>query len=106
MFGHKKLTTARYNYAVRFICKNEQAMKADSLAKKLLHNNVTGFWKEVRALNNSKTTLPCTVEGISGTDNIAELWRQHHSIVFNGIQSDAYKVGSVASNALVVVTTH
>ena len=33
---------------------------------KLLGNDVTGFWKEVRALNRVSTSLPCTVEGVSG----------------------------------------
>lgn len=47
VFEHKKLTNARYKYAIRFICKNEQAMRADSMAKKLIGNNVNDFWKEV-----------------------------------------------------------
>lgn len=106
VFEHKKSTTARYKYAVRFICKNEQAMRADSLAKKLSHNNVIGFWKEVKALNNSKTSLPCTMEGISRTDNIADLWRQHYNVLFNDINSDVYRVGSLASNELVGVTPY
>lgn len=106
VFVHKKSTTAKYKYAVCFICKNTQAMRADSLAKKLSHNNVTGFWKEVRVLNNSKTSSPCTMEGISGTDNIAELWRQHYNTVFNAVKSDGYSVGSISSNELVGVTPY
>lgn len=70
VFEHKKLTNAKYNYAIRFIYKNEQAMRA-SMARKLIGNNVNDFWKEVRVLNNCKTFLPCTVEGISGPDKIA-----------------------------------
>ena len=37
---------------------HEQAMRADALADKLLCNNVVGFWKEVRALNRTNTSLP------------------------------------------------
>lgn len=48
--------------------RNEQAMRADSMAKKLLSNNAINFWKEVRVLNNRKT-----FSTISGTDNIVEL---------------------------------
>ena len=51
VLDHKKLTNARYKYAVRYISKHEQVMRVDSMAEKLLGNNVTGFWKEVRALN-------------------------------------------------------
>ena len=57
VFEYKKLTNARYKYAIRFICKNEQAMRADSMAKKLLSNNAIDFWKEVRGINNSKISL-------------------------------------------------
>lgn len=79
-------------------------MRADSQAKKLSHKNVIGFWKEVRALNNSKTPLPCTMEGTSETDNTAELWRQHYNVFFNAIKSDVYRIGSIASNELVGIT--
>jgi len=53
------------------------------MAKKLKSNNVVDFWKEVRALNNCKTYLPCTVDGISGTDHIAELWQHYYGTLFN-----------------------
>ena len=43
----KVSTNAKYKYAIRYITKNEQALRADSLAKKLLDNSVVDFWKEV-----------------------------------------------------------
>lgn len=51
---HKKHTNARFKYAVRFIKRNEQAMRANSMAKKLQQNNVSDFWKEVKVANNTK----------------------------------------------------
>ncbi len=51
----KKATTARYKYAARYI-KHEQEMRADSMAEKLLGNDVTGFWKQVKALNRDNTS--------------------------------------------------
>jgi len=60
-------------------------MRADSLAEKLLCNNTTDFWKEGRAKNKVNNLLPCTIEGVSGADNIAELWRQHYSALFKGL---------------------
>lgn len=79
-------------------------MRADSMAEKLLGNDVTGFWKEVRALNRVSTSLPCTVEGVSGADKIAELWKQHYSELFNCVKSDFYKVGNVANSETVGIT--
>ena len=105
VLDHKKCTNAKFKYAVRYVGKNEQAMRADSMAEKLLGNNVTGFWKEVRALNRSNTLLPCTVEGVSGTDNIAELWRQHYSDLFNCVTSDPFNVGNIAHEDVLSIST-
>ncbi len=74
LFEYKKLMNAKYKHAVCSIRKNQQTMRADFLAEKLLSNNAADFWKEVRALNNSETSLTCTSEGISVADNIFEQW--------------------------------
>ena len=57
------------------IKRNEQAMRANSMAKKLQQNNAYDFWKEVKVINNSKVPLPSSIAGITGSKNIAELWR-------------------------------
>lgn len=76
---YKKLTNAKYKYAVCYIDKHELAMRADAVADIQLCNNVIGLWKEVRALNRNNTSLPCVIESVSGGDNIGERWRQHYS---------------------------
>lgn len=100
---HKKLTNAKFKYAVRFIHKNEQTMS--SMAKKLLNNEVNDFWK-VRLLNKSKPSLPCAVDGISGAQTIAELWRKHYSNLFNSVQSDLYMSGNIKSDDSMVIKAH
>ena len=87
---YKKLTHARYKQAVRFVGKHEQTMRADSMAGKLLSNNANGFWKEVKNINRSKAVLPCNMDGVSGADNITELWRQHYAALFNCVKSEPY----------------
>ena len=37
-------------------------MRADSMTEKCLGNDVTGFWKDVRALNRDRTALPEELE--------------------------------------------
>ena len=96
---NKKLTHARYKYAVRSVVRHEQALRANSMAEKLMGNNPTGFWKEVKTLNRAKTPLPCNIEGVSGAGNIAEKWRQHYTVLFNCVKSDPYRVGSIEEEA-------
>lgn len=103
---NKKLANARYKYAVRFISRNEQAMRADSMASKMMSNNITDFWKEVRSLNNCKSSLPCTVEGVSGEDNVVEIWRQHYSSLFNCLKHDPHVEDSAISNESISILTH
>ncbi len=40
-------------------------MRSNSMAKKLQHNNVYEFWKEVKVLNNSKVPLPISIDGVA-----------------------------------------
>ena len=62
------------------IKRNEQTMRANSMAKKL-QTNVYEFWTEVKVVNNSKIPLSSSIDGITEPENIAELWRRHNSRV-------------------------
>ena len=75
--------------------KHEQALRADSMAGKLLDSNVTGFWKEVKNINRVKTALPCNIEGVSGGENITKLWRQHYATLFNCVRSEPHCTGNI-----------
>ena len=69
---------AKYEYALRCISKQEQALSAHSMADYLLKNNITNFWKEVKTLNRSKTAIPCNTEALTVAEDIADLLRQHY----------------------------
>ncbi|KAM4570246.1 uncharacterized protein PAE49_009455 [Odontesthes bonariensis] len=72
-------------------------MRADALANRLQNNDYSDFWKEVKALNNCKTSLPSDIEGVSGTDNIVEKWRKHYQELLNCIRNDPFEVNSIDS---------
>ena len=38
-------------------------------------------------MNNCKTPLPTTIDGISGEANLAELWKKHFSSLLNSVES-------------------
>lgn len=52
------------------------------------------------------TPLPCTLDGISGTDNIVELWQQHYSTLFTCVQSTLFRVANPESNDSWVIMSH
>ena len=70
-------------------------MRADSLARKLQINNVNDFWKEIKTVNNSKVPLPSNIDGVSGLEEISQLWRQRYSELLNCVKSDLFIVDSV-----------
>ena len=51
----------------------------------------------------SPTTVRSVCHGISGDENIAELWRTHFRGIFNCVMSAEFKVGDVINNDGVVV---
>lgn len=42
------------------------------------------------------TPYPDAIEGVSGGDHTAELWRQHYSDLFNCVRCDPYKISNIS----------
>ena len=70
----KNRAKARFKGAVRFIRCNEDALRKDSLANKLLCKSDKAFWKEIKLMNNSKLSLPNVIDGVTGSNNIVNMW--------------------------------
>ena len=87
-FNMKNRAKARFNGAMRFIRCNEDALRKDSLAKKLLCKNDKAFWKEIKLRNNSKLSLPNVIDGVTGSNNIANMWKSHYEDLFNCLAKD------------------
>ena len=87
LFLIKNRTRARFKSALRFIKRNEDRLRKDSVAKKLLSKNFQEFWNEIKFMNNSKMSLPNTIDGVSGNDNIVKLWKNHYHEIFNCLNS-------------------
>lgn len=98
----KKQAVTQFKYAVRFIKRSEHTLRANSLAKKLLHNDVRDFWKEVKVMNASKIPLPSSIDGVTGTVNIAELWRKHYSDLLNCVKSEDFSIDTIPYENVVI----
>lgn len=73
----KKTANARFKYAVRFIKRNEDSVRSNSMAKKLQQNRTYEFWKEVKAINNSKMPLLSSISSITGFETVGEIWSKN-----------------------------
>ena len=90
LFELRRVSKARYKYALRFIKRNEADMRKESLGNKLADSDSRDFWKEIKGVNNAKMPLPTSIEGVTGESNIASLWRDHYSSVFNSTDGGCY----------------
>ena len=80
-----KLSRARFKYSLRFIKQHESQLRKDALANKLAQGKPDEVWKDVRLMNNCRTPLPCSIDGVSGDANIAGVWKEHFEQLFNCI---------------------
>ena len=62
-------------------------MRADSLAKSMMNNNMTGFWKDVHKITNSKVPLTTKVDRCVGDTNIAKMWKCHYKSLLNSVEN-------------------
>ena len=61
-------------------------------------------WKEIKALNSKKKSLPLTVGGTSGESNVINLWKDDLSAIANSVGSTDN--GDQVMNALNTVPGH
>ena len=76
-----------FKYALRF-CKRNNIKQANILANKLLSKNRNDFWKEIKKIQNCTKSLSASINGITGDDNITELWKNHYKNIFSSVPSD------------------
>ena len=77
----------RFKSALKYCQQNEIKMRADSLARSMMNNDMTGFWKDVHKITNSKVPLATKVDGCVGDTNIAEMWKCHYKSLLNSVEN-------------------
>ena len=91
--------TVRFKGAMRFIRSNEDVLRKESLAKKLLCINDKAFWKEIKLMNNSNLSLPNVIDGVIGLHNIVyNMWKSHYDDLFNCLSNNK-DVNNICKNA-------
>ena len=71
---------SRYQYyrAVRFVKRNQNNVKKESMVTALLENKNRDFWKEVGKVTKNNTTLPNMVDEVTGDENISKLFATNY----------------------------
>ena len=67
---------------------NEDAIRADKYAKALSDKDILSFWKHIRKSNNARVPLGTTIGGITGKNEIAEMWRDHYKLIITNVKTN------------------
>ena len=70
-------TRYQFKYALRTVKNNENVLRRESLANKLACSNPNTLCQEIRTMTSKSTSLPSSIEGVSGKHAISELWKSH-----------------------------
>ena len=89
IYTQLRLAKSRFKFALRWCVRNENQLRAKSLAEKLRSNpqNSASFWKDVKKLSSSPP-LASTVGGVTGPENIGQMWKNHFSAILNAVSDD------------------
>ena len=83
-----QVTRATFKQALRRCRASKTRAHADSLARKLLLKDRKSFWTEIKKLSAKGTTpIASTINEITGTEAIAELWKTYYSQILNSVPS-------------------
>ena len=79
----------QFKYALRQCRMNEDAIRADKYAKSLLDKDILSFWKHIRKSNNARVPLATTIGGITGENEIAEMWQNHYKSILSSVKTNS-----------------
>ena len=83
---------AHFKYALKFVKRIEDTVKANALAKDLGGQKHDDFWKSVSKIYQNSQLHAITIDGINGEANIANYRRNHfHGILNSNVCDQALK---------------
>ena len=91
IFREMSSARARFKYSLRQCRLDEQCISSENLASSMQCHDLNNFWKNISLLNKSKSTLSNCINGITGEGDIANLWKNHYSILLNSSEDDSSK---------------
>ena len=63
IFDMMQQSRARFKYVIRAVKQRENALRRESLAKKMTSNSNCALWKEINKMDNVNTPLPIVLLG-------------------------------------------
>ena len=88
LYDMRKRSRTQYHYAIRKCQEKSSALKCKKMAECMMNKDVKGYWNEVRQIKGNAKKVPGMVDNISGEKNIAELFANKFSKLYNVVGYD------------------
>ena len=77
-------TRAKYHYFVRWATSNQASLRRSRMAENVTSGDMRNFWTECKRITRSSTLNRCAeIDGVSGDENIAELFANKYQEIYN-----------------------
>jgi len=84
-----KKTRAHFKLALRYCKQQETQLRADAYANSLINKDPATFWQSIKKDSSSKLTeYADTIDGVTGEQNISEMWKGHFQKLYNSVPCD------------------
>ena len=92
-FENMKTSRAQFKLALRYCKANVEEMKANACAESLFDTDPKKFWNSVHKTSNSKANVHVvSVGGVSGSSNVADMWKDHFEKLYNAQPNNKYRL--------------
>ena len=76
------------------------------MARSVAENNSRQLWREVRQLKNSKSCVTNCMDKKTGCENIAELFSEKHSTLYNSVSYETDQLTNITNNNMKDITMY
>ena len=83
LFDLYEKSCSQFKYTLRACKQNKEQLIADNITSDLSKNDCTKFWNKVKSINKCGNSTAANINGVSGTKNIANMWKDRYSNLLN-----------------------
>ena len=94
----RRKSRSEYHYAVRKCQKQCNLLKSKKMAECMMQNDVKGYWNEIRKIKSSSKKIPSMVDNVTGDDNIAGIFAEKFSNLYNCVNYNKTTIDGISVN--------
>ena len=88
----RRLSKAMYHRVVRHLKRDETRMRTKQMAEALISNRSRDLWSEVKRMKGRSRKSACTIDGVNGGKDIADLFSDKYNILYDSVPFDNDKI--------------